>query len=219
MLQKRLTLSQMQARMEFNRHSYLPLFIENLGQVQDNVSAKLIAVHLPTNHLGKASESMSHFASVITKLINRKALVEGLKEALKSKGIFDVEIENLTQRRRLVNNYDGNDERYAEVILSHSYLSTPDRQAMVDVGYLWKGGQYELQIDDYDYTRNCLGAAFGDIDSFAKAVQFEHDKILLQETLLTSYPATEWEYGEQSLSADGTITMLLTKKPQLTGYW
>ena len=163
---------------------------------------------------------MSHFATIKTKLTNKQALVSGLKEALAKKGIF-IEIEVLEQARRLVNKYDKDDESYGEIIISHKVLAMPHWQGMVDVGYLWNQAtsQFELQFDSYDYNRNRLGSAFGHVENFNKAVQFEHDKIVLQETLSTNYPATEWDYGEQTVLEDGTITMEITKKPQLIGAW
>ncbi len=159
---------------------------------------------------------MSHFATIKTKLNNKEALVEGLKQALARKGIF-INIEVLDQSRRLVNKYDEDDESFGSIVISHEVLGTPQRpNALVDVGYLWNEDHYELQIDSYDYNINRLGLAFGPLQNFNNAVQLEHDAIVLfKETLVKNYPETEWEYGEKVVAEDGTITMELTKKPQL----
>ena len=161
---------------------------------------------------------MSHFATIKTKLTSQEALVEGLKQALARKGIF-IDIEVLSEARRLVNNYDEDDEKFGSIIISHKVLSTPHWEAKVDIGYLWNGEEYELQIDNYDYKYNRLGSAFGQLQNFNNAVQLEHDAIVVQQTFINDYPETEWNYGEKILHEDGTITMEITKKTQILGAW
>ncbi len=163
---------------------------------------------------------MSHFTTIRTQLTDKQALAQGIENLLKEKGIAAV-VEVLHEATLLINKFDEDDERYGEIIIRHSYLSTEEYFAKVDVGYLWNEAllKFELQTDPYDFTYNLLGKTFGTIENFNNAVQLAHDKIRLYEKLRVNYPVTEWVYGEETVSQDGTITLEITKKPELIGAW
>ena len=181
---------------------------------------------------------MSHFATIKTALTSKECLIQGLKQALEKKGILlEINVASTTAKtkkddeshyikvvehpERLVNEFDKNDKKYAEVIISRKALSTESYQSLVDVGYLWNQttSQFELQLDRYDFRLNRLGAAFGKLENFNNAVQLEHDKIRLYEELRVNYPTTEWDYSEEVISKDGIITLDITKKPKLVEAW
>lgn len=209
--------------------------------IQARATSKKTSYVYPNNTIPEV-KTMSHFTTIRTKLTNRDCLVRGLQQALAAKGIFleikqgsedkgkkddEARIIKVVERaERLINEFVEDDKRYAEVIISRKALGTTNpgevnRQSLVDVGYLWnqKKMQFELQIDDYDYQRNILGAKFGVIENFTKAVQFEHDKTMVEKTLAESYPESLWKYGETTVDADGKITIEITKKPALVGSW
>lgn len=158
---------------------------------------------------------MSHFSSIKTQLIERDALIQGLKTLLAEHQI-KAPLEIHDQPVPLENAYDRRDRKDAHIILRRQYLHTPRRQALVDIGFLQaSSGAFQAMVDAWDVNQNALGQAFqatrgNPTSSFLSAIQVAHDIAYVEN----HYPPNLWDYDRQ-INPDGSIQLSLTQKVDL----
>jgi hypothetical protein len=160
---------------------------------------------------------MSHFSSIKTQLIDRDALIQGLKTLLAEHQI-KAPLEIHDQPVPLENAYDRRDRKDAHIILRRQYLHTHRRQALVDIGFLQaSNGAFQAMLDAWDVNQNALGEVFqtpqyraNPSTSFLSAVQVAHDIAYVE----THYPPNLWDYDRQ-INPDGSIQLSLTQKVDL----
>lgn len=147
---------------------------------------------------------MSHFKTINAGLTDKQALVTGLENLLKEKGI-PAKVHVYEQPVSLMNGYQDYDEseETAEVIIKGR-----DIDSYSDVGFKKEGDQYRAIIDSYDFRSTKLNA-FRTVDSFLKAVQEAHTQAYIQH----HYPSDQWE---MSIKQEGVKTITtLTKKVEV----
>lgn len=155
---------------------------------------------------------MSHFSSIKTTLIDKQALVTGLKTLLVSHQI-NAEVEVQEFPTRLFNDYDTHNTASGEIIIRRTYLNTSNRRALIDVGFTLNPTTkaYEIEVDAWDFNQNLLGGAFGNVQNFLNEVQLAHDQAYIN----IHYPPNLWDYQQTTL-CDGTLQTTLSKKVSLT---
>lgn len=163
---------------------------------------------------------MSHFSSVKTQLIHKEALVQGLKNLLEQKGIA-AKVEVHENPVELISDYSRRDIAYGQIIIRRTDLNVSGHSALLDVGFLWNSQEecFELQADPWDFNRNALGKAFGQmngsstlpVQNFINEVQLAHDRAYIE----IHYPPTLWDYTETTLE-DGSTRINLSQKVSLT---
>lgn len=155
---------------------------------------------------------MSHFSSIKTTLIDKQALVEGLKSLLASHQI-DIPVEIYESPMQLFNDYDRRNTDEGEIIIRRTYLKTRNRDALVDVGFANNPttNAYEIKVDAWDFNQNLLGSVFGNVRNFQESVQLAHNQAYIN----IHYPPEIWDYQQSTLD-DGSLQTTLTKKVSLT---
>jgi hypothetical protein len=96
---------------------------------------------------------MSHFSTVKTKLVDRDALVTGLREVLGAIGITNPIIEIHETPQRLENSYAPSDVAYGNVIVRRSSIPRPgyrDGLSAIDIGFLYQDDCYNAVLDAWD---------------------------------------------------------------------
>lgn len=155
---------------------------------------------------------MSHFSSVKTALRDRASLKAGL-EAILQKINPDASVEEYEVPTLLINDYDRNDEKYAHLVIRRSDLSTDDRRALIDIGFLQdEDGIFRLQADAWDINRNSIGEHFGNLDAFLAEVQLKSE----MEFVKQQFPFHLWDYETAETLEDGTIRMVIHQKQAVT---
>lgn len=147
---------------------------------------------------------MSHFKTINAGLTDKEALVKGLENLLKEKGI-PVKVHVYEQPIPLSNGYQDYDEddETAEVI-----IRGVDINSYTDIGFKKEGEQYRAIIDSYDFRGTKLNS-FRTVDAFLKAVQEAHTQAYIEQ----HYPSDQWEV---SVKQEGPKTITtLTKKVEV----
>lgn len=158
-----------------------------------------------------ALNTMSHFASIQTKLINKQALVQGLTTLFTNQNL-KINVEVYDTPMELINDLELQDKAQAEIIIRREQLDYDNRSSYLDVGFAYQKEtqSFEAIIDRWDFHRNSLGHHFNTVQEFLDQVQLAHDQAYIN----LHYPSDIWHHQITHLE-DGTIRTTLTKKSSL----
>jgi hypothetical protein len=160
---------------------------------------------------------MSHFSTVKTKLVDRNALVAGLREVLGAIGIEAPIIEIHEIPQRLENSYALSDVAHGNIIVRRGCIPRPgwrDGLSAIDIGFLDKGDCYEAVLDAWDIEHSAIGQHFqqsSNTNAFLQALQVAHNKAYIA----AQYPVDQWTQGDWETLPDGSIRMMMTQKVDL----
>ncbi|MFM2431911.1 MAG: hypothetical protein RLZZ511_3124 [Cyanobacteriota bacterium] len=162
-------------------------------------------------------KAMSHFSTVKTKLVDRDALVAGLREVLGAIGIDNPIIEVYDTPQRLENSYAPSDVAHGNIIVRRGCIPRPDWRdgwSAIDIGFLYQDDCYQAVLDAWDIEHSAIGQHFqqsSNTNAFLNALQVAHNKAYVT----AQYPVEQWAQGNWVTLPDGSLQTTLTQKVDL----